>query len=184
MTRNWLTSASHSLRMTQPGTSSRRPRRTGLRVEGLETRLALSSYSTGPVAPALNPQPLPPGVVVRLAKVTPASDDWQTPVAVVPMSSAGTDITVRKAGGSADIKFSPDPTCGSCFSPTSLYTPPTTFSPDPTCDTCFGAELNSMYQKIEYQYSMRKAGGSADNVFSSDVMSQSASPADDWLVGS
>jgi hypothetical protein len=71
MTRNGIASASHCRRITEPGTSSRRPRRTGLRVEGLETRLALSSDSTGPVLPDLNPQPLTPGIVIAHPALNP-----------------------------------------------------------------------------------------------------------------
>jgi hypothetical protein len=63
MTRNWIELASRTLRIVEHRRVRPRQRRGwGIRLESLEARLALSSYSAGSLHADLNPQPLPPGV--------------------------------------------------------------------------------------------------------------------------
>jgi len=61
MTRNWIDTASRTLRMIRSGSARSRRHRTSPCLENLEQRLSLSSFSAGRVVgPDLNPQPLPP----------------------------------------------------------------------------------------------------------------------------
>jgi hypothetical protein len=82
MTRTSISMARSASQNVDVRKGNNRHRRVGVRVEGLETRLALSSYATGPVSLDLNPQPLPPGIVIVLAKATPSTDDWNAPTSV------------------------------------------------------------------------------------------------------
>jgi hypothetical protein len=61
MTRNWIATAYHTLRMGRSESTRPCRHRTSPCLENLEHRLSLSSYSAGGVVgPDLNPQPLPP----------------------------------------------------------------------------------------------------------------------------
>jgi len=63
MTRNWIATASRTLRMLRSGSARPRRHRTSPCLENLEHRLSLSSFSAGgALGPDLNPQPLPPRV--------------------------------------------------------------------------------------------------------------------------
>jgi hypothetical protein len=63
MARNVIELASRTLRFVKRRTVRTHQRRgLGIRLESLETRLALSAYSAGSFHADLNPQPLPPGV--------------------------------------------------------------------------------------------------------------------------
>ncbi len=68
MSRNWIATASRTL-LSARSASANRPRRacTSPRLENLEGRLSLSSVSVGKVAQwDLNPQPLPPGIMMPM----------------------------------------------------------------------------------------------------------------------
>jgi hypothetical protein len=63
MTRNWIATASRTLRMIGSGPARACRRRTSPCLENLETRLSLSSFAAGGVVGTdLNPQPLPPRI--------------------------------------------------------------------------------------------------------------------------
>jgi hypothetical protein len=84
MTRNWLALASRTLRNARSASTRPGRHRPGLGLENLEGRLVLSSYATIKHLPSvvhqtsppgvalpdrldLNPQPLPPGFMVKVA---------------------------------------------------------------------------------------------------------------------
>lgn len=71
MTRKWFAPISESRQSIRTGTARPRRRSAGLSLESLEVRLALSSVPSGPVPLDLNPQPLPPGFMAKVASVTP-----------------------------------------------------------------------------------------------------------------
>jgi hypothetical protein len=71
MAPTWLAQASQMVRMVRIDTSRSRRRHASFRVEGLESRLSLS-VAGGTARPVLlNPQPLPPGIVVALLNPQP-----------------------------------------------------------------------------------------------------------------
>jgi hypothetical protein len=154
MTRNLIARASHTLRMTQPATISRRPRRASIRLELLETRLALSSYSAVPVpldlnpqplppgikfAPRdLNPQPLPPGIVIALNSGSAHPD--LNPQPIPPGRMAAQDLNPQPLPPGVKLRRVNPDSLSHSVAPfaTGTQSPPRTFSPDPTCPTCLG----------------------------------------------
>jgi hypothetical protein len=141
MTRTWIAMTSHTLRTTQPGTASRRPRRAGVRLERLETRLALSSYSAAPVPMDLNPQPLPPGIVIALNS-GPAHPDLNPQPIPPGIKHAPSDLNPQPLPPGIVIalgKVAPA-SVSHTVAPfvTGTHVHSGTFSPDPTCPTCLG----------------------------------------------
>jgi hypothetical protein len=70
MTRNWIAMASRTLRMVRPGSAHRVRHCMSPRLENLEHRLSLSTFSASGVVHSfrpLNPQPLPP-IVTELRR--------------------------------------------------------------------------------------------------------------------
>jgi hypothetical protein len=106
-------------------------------LESLEVRLALSSVPAAAVPLDLNPQPLPPGVVVKHNPVVPAIQGQH----IGTSAATAADITIRKSAGSQIVVAKP------VLNPQPL--PPGNKANPPT-----------------------------------GMSVESASPSDDWLVGS
>jgi hypothetical protein len=66
MTRNWIAMTSRTPRVHQNQSRRPRHRNAGVSLETLEARLSLSSVALTPRSWDLNPQPLPPGVMVEM----------------------------------------------------------------------------------------------------------------------
>jgi hypothetical protein len=72
MSRYWIELAARTLRIVEHRIVRPRQRRgLGIRLENLEARLALSSYSAGSFHADLNPQPLPPGRAIDMVALPP-----------------------------------------------------------------------------------------------------------------
>jgi hypothetical protein len=138
MTRNLIARASHTLRMVQPGTSNSRHRRMGLSLEGLETRLALSSSPAGSLPLDLNPQPLPPGIVIALNSGSAHPD--LNPQPIPPGKAAPQDLNPQPLPPGVKVRKVNPGGPSDTVAPfvTGTHAPPRTFSPDPTCPTCLG----------------------------------------------
>ncbi len=154
MTRNWIALGLRTSQLAEPRKGRpRRPRCAGYDLESLETRLALSSYSAGPVLPALNPQPLPPGIIVAHPDLNPQpvppGFKLTPPDPCISGDSASPDddwlasIVIAKSADGADHN--------------GTHEPPGTFSPDPTCPTCIRSALT-------YSVAPQTGGGGSGKV--------------------